>query len=437
MEFECDSNEVSNMDELQLGATVLVSNEEGGIVSYEDLSKLFEKPTTKQILINYDVERTLADPALKQILEEANDNDNVDFDPAAEQEKLREFLSGATSSTTKSNYIDNSAGVPAGPKAALSPSSSFRVIRCLNCSVLFDAVSFQTHVCGYDSNQKSIVVPKAVVPQEKVPTPPKKSDSERIIVENQVRIRRCMKEELKFDLETGVDNSKLKKASTKGPNECSMCDRKFVHASGLVRHMEKHALDLIPTQASVQSTAPASLGLLVVLNCNTCGRVFYDVKLALQHLNVHLVPRKDIADDNDANRSEKDLKAQFEKLIMEGEQLIALSKQMDARTEETGSSYFSTLILGNVLQCEFCDFIFADVSFLLVHSATHVPERRFECTACDLCMTTAKEASVHYQTDCVYMREGLKRLQTSPTRSFVCNVCELKFANVELLQEHR
>lgn len=109
VEFECDSNVVSNMDELELGATVLVSNEEGGIVNYEDLSKLFEKPTTKQILVNYNLERTLADPALKQILEEANDNDNVDFDPAAEQEKLREFLSGATSSTTKSNYNDNSA----------------------------------------------------------------------------------------------------------------------------------------------------------------------------------------------------------------------------------------------------------------------------------------------------------------------------------------
>lgn len=327
-------------------------------------------------------------------------------------------------------------GIPTGPKVALSP-INFRIIRCFNCSGLFDTLSFQTHICSYDANQKPIGAQNALLPQEKVPTPPKKSDSERIIVENQVRIRRCMKEDLKFDLETGVDNSKLKKTSTKGPNECSMCDRKFVHASGLVRHMEKHALDLIPTQASVQSTAPPSLGLLVVLNCNTCGRVFYDVKLALQHLNVHLVSRKDITDDNDANRNEKDLKVQFEKLMLEGEQLLTLTKQMDAKAEETGSIYFSTLILGNVLQCEFCDFIFADVSFLLVHSATHVPERRFECTACDLCMTTAKEASVHYQTDCVYMREGLKRLQTTPTRSFVCNVCELKFANVELLQEHR
>lgn len=106
VEFECDSNVVSNMEELQMGATVLVSNEEGGIVSYEDLSTLFDKATAKQIQIDYNVERTLADPALKQILEEANDK--VDFDPEAEQEKLREFLTGATSSTAKSNSVANS-----------------------------------------------------------------------------------------------------------------------------------------------------------------------------------------------------------------------------------------------------------------------------------------------------------------------------------------
>lgn len=458
VEFECDSNEVPNMDVLQVGATVLVSNEEDGIVNYDDLTKFFDMSTARQIETDYAVERTLADPALKQILEEANDK--VDFDPEAEQEKLREFLSGVTSSTatttttatTNSNSMNNLkmiclfiiphfcfiSGPPSGSNVSLDPTGSFRIIRCFNCSALFDAPSFQTHMCEYDANQKPVVVQKEPSPPEKVPTQEiNKSASERIIMENQVRIRRYMKEELKFDLETGVDNSKLKKTSTKGPNECSMCDRKFVHASGLVRHMEKHALDLIPSQSSVQSTAAPSLGLLVVLKCNTCGRVFYDVKLALQHLYVHLVSRKEIADESNSNASEQELKAQFEKLMIEGEHLLALTKQMDENKQESGSSYFSTLILGNVLQCEFCDFIFADVSFLLVHSATHVPERRFECTACDLCMTTAKEASVHYQTDCVYMREGLKRLQTSPSRSFVCNVCELKFANVELLQEHR
>lgn len=97
VEFECDSNEVPNIDALQVGATVLVSNEEDGIVNYDDLTKFFDMSTARQIETEYAVERTLADPALKQILEEANDK--VDFDPEAEQEKLREFLSGVTSST--------------------------------------------------------------------------------------------------------------------------------------------------------------------------------------------------------------------------------------------------------------------------------------------------------------------------------------------------
>ncbi|KAH8407009.1 hypothetical protein KR222_003924, partial [Zaprionus bogoriensis] len=452
-EFECESNAVPNVDELQGGATVLVSNEEDGIVNYEDLDKFFDLSTAVRIQTDYAVERTLADPALKQILEEANGK--VDFDPEAEQEKLREFLSGANNtmgatSTPINNlgkyanvygsmrlvFISRTAG---GARASCSnlsvaPANAFRVIRCSNCSGLFDGPSFQTHSCEYDANQKPIVAQKAMSPQEKAPAPLKKPASERIIVENQVRIRRYMKEELKFDLETGVDSSKTKKNSTKGPNECNICDRKFVHASGLVRHMEKHALDLIPTQTNVQSAAPPALSLLVVLKCNPCGRIFYDVKVAMEHVFVHLLPR----DEKEQEKcQEQEMKSQLEKLMTEGEQLLALTAQLEARTLETGINYFSTLVLGNVLQCEFCDFIFADVSFLLVHSATHVPERRFECTACDLCMTTAKEASVHYQTDCVYMREGLKQLQTSPNRYFVCNVCELKFANVELLQEHR
>ncbi|XP_002054558.3 testis-specific zinc finger protein topi isoform X1 [Drosophila virilis] len=439
-EFEFDGNLVVNSDELQPGATVLVSNETDGIVSHEDLAKFFEMQAGVQIPTEEAVERTLADPALKQILQEADGK--VDFDPEAEQEKLREFLSGVNNkkmvaeNAVPSEVAQKQLPAPSQPRPVLPQSNAFRFIKCSNCNGLFDTPSFQDHSCEYESEQKPMSSNRVLPSQEKkASSPTKKTPSERIIVENQVRIRRYMKDELKYDLETGFDNSKTRKTSTKGPNECTICERKFVHTSGLVRHMEKHALDLIPTQASVQQhhAAPSAMGLLVVLKCNHCGRIFYDVKLALEHIFVHQSTTEP-AEPEAVNADEVVLKQQLEQLLLEGEQLLTLTAELERMN---GEEYFTTLVLGNVLQCEFCDFIFADVSFLLFHSATHVPERRFECTACDLRMTTAKEASVHYQTDCVYMREGLKQLQAQPNRYFVCNVCELKFANVELLQEHR
>ncbi|XP_017869862.1 PREDICTED: testis-specific zinc finger protein topi [Drosophila arizonae] len=443
-EFELDGDLVVNSDELQPGATVLVSNETDGIVSHEDLAKFFEMQSGIPIPADEAVERTLADPALKQILQKADGK--VDFDPEAEQEKLREFLSGVNSKKT----VPEKAAAPVDavahklsqssvsqPRPLVPQSTVLRFIKCSNCNGLFDTPSFQDHSCEYDSEQKP-TVRAAAVQEKKTSTPPRKAPSERIIVENQVRIRRYMKDELKYDLETGFDSSKSKKTTTKGPNECSICERKFVHTSGLVRHMEKHALDLIPTQTSIQQqhVAPSALGLLVVLKCENCGRIFYDVKLALEHIFVHQLPT-DAAEAEPVVEDEVVLKKQLKELMLKGENLLSLAAEMGRMSLKNGDEYFTTLVLGNVLQCEFCDFIFADVSFLLVHSATHLPERRFECTACDLRMTTAKEASVHYQTDCVYMREGLKQLQAQPNRFFVCNVCELKFANVELLQEHR
>ncbi|ALC46544.1 topi, partial [Drosophila busckii] len=435
-EFEFDENMVVRTDQLQQGTTVLVSNENDGIVSHEDLSKFFEIPTGIQMPTEEAVERTLADPTLKQILQEADGK--VDFDAEAEQAKLREFLSGVPPSIRPPEKINLP---PPRPSPAMPPTNAYRIIRCANCGSLFDTPSFQTHNCTIsvapkaNATEPAAAAASASADTDKKPAAQlKKSASERIIIENQVRIRRYMKDELKYDLETGIDTSKNKKAVTKGPNECSICERKFVHASGLVRHMEKHALDLIPNQNGLQQhTAPGNtLGLLVVLKCNPCGRVFYDVKLALEHAPQHPQPAPPAAQPA---KPEAELKQQLEHMLLEGEQLLSLALELQQLSKPPEP--FTLLVLSNVLQCEFCDYIFAEVSHLLMHSASHVPERRFECTACNIRMTTAKEASVHYQTDCVYMREGLKQLTAPLNRYFVCNVCELKFSNMELLQEHR
>ncbi|XP_030369483.1 testis-specific zinc finger protein topi [Scaptodrosophila lebanonensis] len=435
-EIEVEAETMIMPSELEVGATILVSNESDGnverIISHEELSKYFAPPVAMPIPTEVAVERTLADPALKQILQEAD----PDFDPEAEQMKIRDFLAGVTNNkmTTEETVFQ------AAPRQSLPSSNACGIIKCSNCGGLFEILTFQNHTCDYDGNQALIEVPPS---QEKrlatVAAPPKKPASERVILENQVRIRRFMKDELRYDIKTGFDVSRTKKP-TKGPNECSMCERKFVHASGLVRHMEKHALDLIPTQLAAPSIGSNTVvhGLRVVLKCEPCGRIFCEIKMALEHSLVHFPessPKPEASSTNELSYTE------LAQLMNVAEQLVEVTDvkaEQENPDKETDNIFFSTVILSGVLQCEFCDYIFADIGHLLAHSATHLPERRFECSACDICMNTSKEASTHFQADCVFMREGLKQAnQVSLNRYFVCNVCELKFNNSELLQEHR
>ncbi|XP_017104986.2 testis-specific zinc finger protein topi isoform X1 [Drosophila bipectinata] len=441
-EIEVDMETELNPDDLQPGATVLASNDGDGIleqiVSHEDLSKFFTTTSSGAIRMPTEVvvQRTLADPALKQILQEADGK--PDFDPEAEQMKIRDFLAGVTN-----NKMTTEESVFQASRANAAAASANRV-KCAQCFGQFDTVSIQSHIC--DPEERKAMCDALFGLQEKPqpsiastpPAPPIKPGSERVIQENQIRLRRYMKDEMKYDLTTGIDSSRGRK-SIKGPNECTMCDRKFVHASGLARHMEKHALDLIPSQASLQPhTAPAA-GLHVVLKCNVCGRVFYDPQVALNHGLVHYPELPHITEEATEKRGSSADKAaiNFKQLLLDGERLISAFVTEQQKANRLREKIFSTLIVGCVLQCEFCEYVFADISDLLLHSAAHISERRFECTACDISLSTAKEASVHFQTDCNFMRESLRSLNVSLSRFFVCNVCEVKFPNTDLLQEHR
>ncbi|XP_017074854.2 testis-specific zinc finger protein topi [Drosophila eugracilis] len=439
-EIEVEVDHQLNPDDLQPGATVLATNDSGGgfqqIVSHEDLSRFFTVAPGNAIPMPTDVvvERTLADPALKQILQEADGK--TGFDPQAEQLKIRDFLAGVTS-----NKITEKSA-PHGSRFTSSAATINRK-QCPQCLIYYEPVAFQGHTCEGEINRKKVEVP---APQQEkplpVPTicappaPPTKPSSERVILENQVRLRRYMKDEMKYDLTTGIDSSRSRK-SIKGPNECTMCDRKFVHASGLVRHMEKHALDLIPAQTSLQPHTVPAAGLHVVVKCNACGRIFYDPQVAFEHGLIHY-PDHSLSCKTSENTSTA--QRDFKELLLEGEMLLGGEVTVTATIQNGNrreNDLFTTLILGSVLQCEFCEYIFADIAELLVHSASHVAERRFECNACDIQMNTAKEASIHFQTDCIFMREAIRSLNVTLSRHFVCNVCELKFANTDLLQEHR
>jgi len=177
---------------------------------------------------------------------------------------------------------------------------------------------------------------------------------------------------------------------------------------------------------------------ILQLNEKAQRRIFYDPLAALEHGSIHYPEHEELCHIPEDLYSSG--KKDFKELLLEGEMLLAGELTVTVAQQKAGRrerELFSSLILGSVLQCEFCEYIFADIAELLVHSASHVAERRFECTVCNMQMNTAKEASTHFQTDCIFMREAIRSLSVTLSRHFVCNVCELKFANTDLLQEHR
>lgn len=170
-------------------------------------------------------------------------------------------------------------------------------------------------------NQKSSSISQSIKEEPLLPAEP---DCIRLLKENQIRIRRFLKDELKYDVNANGNNNKTpanlnsslnssSAASTStssngvlnsssisnlsstssakkqdGPHECTLCERKFVHASGLLRHMEKHAMDLIPSaNETIPKKSIDSSNLRVVIKCTLCGRIFFEPNSALIHLSLH------------------------------------------------------------------------------------------------------------------------------------------------------
>uniref|UniRef100_A0A1A9WU83 C2H2-type domain-containing protein n=1 Tax=Glossina brevipalpis TaxID=37001 RepID=A0A1A9WU83_9MUSC len=375
------------------------------------------------------------------VSETVKQNISLNFDPNEEEMKLLKFLE----TQPKNTFLD--------PKMYMQselPSTAYRIVKCANCNCLFDIISFQSHVCDYDE-QQNLLVPAIATPSSSSSfSKPVKDEtllpSEpaciRLLRENQIRIRRFLKDELKYDVNavgsngsassvhlsgstsssssgfnastnsTGSSNSSLNKKQD-GPHDCTICERKFVHASGLLRHMEKHALDLIPgSNASGNSFANGNSlqsvnGLRLVIKCTLCGRIFFEPTAAFEHLCNHF-PGSGIDE-----------------------------KEIDNSAEVPYETYVDDAMKLLKMECEFCDLVFSEVSYLFVHSACHLPERRFECFACDIHVKTSKEISTHWQAECVFMRENIKIHQAATQRYFVCNVCENKFQSLDQLHEHR
>ncbi|KNC25036.1 Testis-specific zinc finger protein topi [Lucilia cuprina] len=441
-----DINEVLDLSQMPLKVPGIDTTQpEGNMIDIVDNIPLLRGPTVGNV-------ETFANDVTK----------NVPFDANEEVIKILKFLE----TQPKEEVIE----VTNTPPILLPTTVTQKVIKCANCNSIFNMDEFQSHICDYDEDHNLITskitkVSNTIKPVKEEPLLPTEPACIRLLKENQIRIRRFLKDELKYDVNSCLNaitpssntsgsnasySSNVSINSNKkqdGPHECTLCERKFVHASGLLRHMEKHALDLIPTTNTTTNNKNISTqgahgvnGLRVVIKCTLCGRIFFESNEALNHLYSHF-PDSLYEEKELDNCSEIPYDAYIDdalnSLRVEVQEGSFYNSSISNFQEEKTPLYLKIVILSCILQCEFCDLIFSEVSYLFVHSACHLPFRRFECFSCDIHVRTSKEICTHWQAECVFMRENLKVHRTTTQRYFVCNVCENKFQSMELLHEHR
>ncbi|KAM7360781.1 matotopetli isoform 2-T4 [Cochliomyia hominivorax] len=378
---------------------------------------------------------------VETVLNEVSTKTDVPAFDTNEELNILNFLENQT----KEHLIVKEHAVSSPLPIALT--ATYKVIKCTNCN----KTVIQQQTSKINTSGKAI--------KEEIPLPSAEPACIRLLKENQIRIRRFLKDELKYDVNNNIQSVSSSNTSnnvsnscnetssinkkTYGPHECTLCERKFVHASGLQRHMEKHALDLIPSSTNANNrnaTTQVGNSLRVVIKCTLCGRIFFESNEALKHLFSHFPDSKNEEKEMD-NCAEIPYDAYIDdalnNLKTEVQGVSIYNYSIHSCQEDKMPVYLKIVILSCILQCEFCDFVFSEVSYLFVHSANHLPTRRFECFACEIHVKTSKEICTHWQAECVFMRENIKVLNANTQRYFVCNVCENKFQSMDLLHEHR
>lgn len=165
-------------------------------------------------------------------------------------------------------------------------------MQCSNCDEIFTVSEFDNHICLYDDNKMLIKLEKkesSSVDEEQASVSSPKPlfvdhPSLKLMQTNNETIAKWLKYSYKLDLSIkdggdAANKNQLKKSD--GPHQCTVCDRKFVHASGLARHLDKHQQDMLPTNNAVkEELEPLSVG----IQCLKCFRLFSTVILAMKHL---------------------------------------------------------------------------------------------------------------------------------------------------------
>ncbi|XP_059611720.1 testis-specific zinc finger protein topi [Phlebotomus argentipes] len=309
-------------------------------------------------------------------------------------------------------------------------------IQCENCECIFSWLEFQKHVCEYNEYQRKINETASEKASRGILCSPVKVFDEKEhscfsqMRENSLRLKKFIKEELKVDTQPVTTRSKKKD----GPHDCSLCDRKFVHASGLAKHMEKHTLENL--QRSHQGGS-ALLNCDVVVKCLICGRIFPTPKIARDHLESCCHSAIDEEEEEERNAEEADVFIPTERNVEFSMQNLREMAYGESNWNRNPPGNFLTVVtLSFVLQCEFCEFVFMDKMDLLKHTSHHDPKLGFLCFSCEVNMHTSKEILSHWQFECPFVREATQE-QIHLETFFLCNVCDNKFPTLDALHNHR
>ncbi|GAB0088182.1 Testis-specific zinc finger protein topi [Sergentomyia squamirostris] len=304
-------------------------------------------------------------------------------------------------------------------------------IKCQNCEVIFSYTEFQEHICEYNEYQCKINDPPErpgglLCSPVRVFDPDKPHPCFMQMQENAIRMRKFIKEELKINSSDPVVVSSSKKD---GPHDCNLCDRRFVHISGLQKHMEKHTLESL--QRSHQSKSPVP-DFDAVVKCQICGRIFSTPQLARQHLESsdHTDPSDEVVNPDEDFFIKTDRSIDF---TMENLRRMAYG---DLNTDKNRETNLDVVILSFVLQCEFCEFMFLNKEDLIRHSSCHDPTLGFMCFGCEINTQTSREILSHWQFECPFMRETTQK-QISLQTLYLCNVCDTNFPSLDALYSHR
>lgn len=251
--------------------------------------------------------------------------------------------------------------------------------QCTNCDEIFEKNEFERHCCQYDKNKKFIFDDQW---------------EQRLFYENiALQITNDNLKEIKKILQQCNENA------TKSIHTCFVCQRAYVHATGLLRHMEiHHTVDLgghdsIDVKPSVD-----------MYQCLICGQIFTHSTGCFKHLK-ELHSDYGFKEDDD-----------------------------DATNDET--SLFEKITIDRILKCEFCDGLFTEIPALHQHELNHDINIGYECSNCEVASRNLKFVLNHRNNDCPYqLHENAAQIDTN--FYFVCSACDAMFTSMTQLYEHR
>lgn len=269
---------------------------------------------------------------------------------------------------------------------------------CENCSQSFNSFEFDAHECSYDEN-KQLIFTEALENSLW-----HDSVLKNMLTENQKNIQTMliMMSNGNYANGNGVRGKLTSSTGSSSNYTCPVCNRMYVHASGLARHLDMHST--VDDKESVADDVGLAETLTVdVFKCLICGQLFNSTANCLSHMATNHTEYQ--IDENDC-------------------------------IHECESKAFERVSVNQVLQCEYCTAAFDDILPLKHHQLQHTITAGYECSNCDISSRNLKFILNHRSRECPY-EKFQKWHKIDATVQYACNECDFLCWSLVKLYEHR